>query len=214
MDDPRLNDGHLSSPRREQYLHARDKLFSSIGQTTGDVEKAIQAQRLPFGFVPQPAQYALRDMRCGRLHLMRVGINTIGRHEDNDIVLAANPISRRHCVIVIHASGRVEVRDTASRHGVRLGCQPVGNAEMAPGDILRLCDYKFMLLAFSPEWRTDTVIALAQQMYESRDFSALPILADALQDAGCDSPEILDHCRNPGPHTHGSWIVDLVLGKE
>ncbi|MDY3561239.1 hypothetical protein R5W23_002514 [Gemmata sp. JC673] len=64
-----------------------------------------------------------------------------------------------------------------------------------------------------PQWRTDTVRALAAQVYESRGFSAMPILADALQDAGCDSDDILNHCRGPGPHVRGCWVVDLVLGK-
>jgi hypothetical protein len=64
------------------------------------------------------------------------------------------------------------------------------------------------------QWRTSTVVALAQQMYDSRDFSAMPILADALQDAGCDNADILDHCRGPGPHVRGCWVVDLVLSKE
>jgi hypothetical protein len=63
------------------------------------------------------------------------------------------------------------------------------------------------------DWATSTVVALASQMYESRDFSAMPILSDALQDAGCDNADILDHCRNPGPHCRGCWVVDLVLGK-
>ena len=72
----------------------------------------------------------------------------------------------------------------------------------------------FRPVAFSPEWRTDIALALARQMYESRDFGAMPILADALQDAGCDSEEILDHCRGDGPHVRGCWVVDLVLGKE
>jgi hypothetical protein len=72
----------------------------------------------------------------------------------------------------------------------------------------------FRPITFSPEWRTDTTVTLAHQMYESRDFSAMPILADALQDAGCDSPDILTHCRGPGPHVRGCWVVDLVLGKE
>jgi hypothetical protein len=72
----------------------------------------------------------------------------------------------------------------------------------------------FRPVSFSPEWRTDTALTLARQMYESRDLYALPILADALQDAGCDSAEILDHCRGPGPHVRGCWVVDLVLGKE
>jgi hypothetical protein len=62
-------------------------------------------------------------------------------------------------------------------------------------------------------WRTDTVTVLARQMYESRDFSAMPILADALQDAGCANDDILNHCRGLGPHVRGCWVVDLVLGK-
>jgi hypothetical protein len=72
----------------------------------------------------------------------------------------------------------------------------------------------FQPVVFLSEWRTDTAVSLARTMYDSRDFSAMPILADALQDAGCDSPDILDHCRGPGPHVRGCWVVDLVLGKE
>ena len=68
-------------------------------------------------------------------------------------------------------------------------------------------------LALPPAWRTSAVIALAREMYESRDFSAMPILADALQDAGCDNDDVLSHCRGPGPHVRGCWVVDLVLGK-
>ena len=58
----------------------------------------------------------------------------------------------------------------------------------------------FRPVTFAPEWRTDTAVALARQMYESRDFSAMPILADALQDAGCDNDDVLNHCRGEGPH--------------
>jgi hypothetical protein len=71
----------------------------------------------------------------------------------------------------------------------------------------------FRPIAFSPEWRTSTAVAIAQGMYDSRDFSPMPLLADALQDAGCEVPEIIDHCRGPGPHVRGSWVVDGVLGK-
>jgi hypothetical protein len=72
----------------------------------------------------------------------------------------------------------------------------------------------FRPVSFDPAWRTWTAVALAQQMYESRDFSAMPILGDALQDAGCTDEEVLGHCRGPGPHVRGCWVVDLVLGKE
>jgi hypothetical protein len=72
----------------------------------------------------------------------------------------------------------------------------------------------FRPVAFSPQWRTDTALSLARQMYDSRDFSAMPILADALEEAGCDSEDILSHCRGPGPHIRGCWAVDFILAKE
>jgi hypothetical protein len=72
----------------------------------------------------------------------------------------------------------------------------------------------FRPVPFSPSWCTNTVRAVAQQMYDLRDFRGMPILADALQDAECDNEDILDHCRGPGPHVRGCWVVDLVLGKE
>jgi hypothetical protein len=72
----------------------------------------------------------------------------------------------------------------------------------------------FRPVSFSSDWITSTVTALAQQMYESRDFAAMPIPADALQDAGCENTDILSHCRGDGPHVRGCWVVDLVLGKE
>jgi hypothetical protein len=64
-----------------------------------------------------------------------------------------------------------------------------------------------------PAWLTSTVVALARSVYDERAFDGLPILADALQDAGCDSADVLDHCRGPGPHVRGCWVVDLLLGK-
>jgi hypothetical protein len=71
----------------------------------------------------------------------------------------------------------------------------------------------FRPATFAPQWRTLTVMALARVVYERRNFSALPILADALQDAGCDNEEMLAHCRDTSAnHARGCWAVDLVLG--
>jgi hypothetical protein len=64
-----------------------------------------------------------------------------------------------------------------------------------------------------PNWLTSTVRALADGTYEQKAFDRMPILADALQDAGCSDEQVLDHCRGPGPHVRGCWVVDLVLGK-
>jgi hypothetical protein len=72
----------------------------------------------------------------------------------------------------------------------------------------------FRPIVFSPKWRSDIALSIAQQMYAARDFSLMPILADALQDASCDSADILDHCRGSGPHMRGCWAVDILLGKK
>ena len=66
---------------------------------------------------------------------------------------------------------------------------------------------------FEPGWRTSTTTALAREMYQSREFSAMPILADALQDVGCDDEEVLGHCRKPGVHVRGCWVIDFILNQ-
>ena len=71
----------------------------------------------------------------------------------------------------------------------------------------------FRPVPLDPAWRTSDAVALARAMYESRDFAAMPILADALQDAGCEDGAILSHCRGPGPHVRGCFVVDLLLKK-
>jgi hypothetical protein len=74
----------------------------------------------------------------------------------------------------------------------------------------------FRSMTINPHWLTwndGTVPRLAQAIYDERRFQDLPILADAFEEAGCDNADILGHCRGPGPHVRGCWVVDLVLGK-
>jgi hypothetical protein len=71
----------------------------------------------------------------------------------------------------------------------------------------------FRPIAHNPSWLTSTAVSLAGGIYADRAFDRLPILADALQDAGCDDVDVLGHCRGPGPHVRGCWFVDLILGK-
>jgi hypothetical protein len=73
------------------------------------------------------------------------------------------------------------------------------------------CPTPFLPPALDHAWLTGTVTSLAQGMLESGDLSAMPILADALEDAGCSNREVLDHCRSPGLHLAGCWILDLLL---
>jgi hypothetical protein len=72
----------------------------------------------------------------------------------------------------------------------------------------------FRPVAFDSRWRTADAVGLARGVYEERAFERLPLLADALMDAGCGDEQVLSHCRSEGPHVRGCWVVDLVLGKE
>lgn len=100
----------------------------------------------------------------------------------------------------------------------RVACSPhqPQNVRTAVRDILRgitlVRGAPSPFVTFSPNWRTDTARAIARQMVESQDFSTMPILADALQDAGCEDEQILLHCRGSGPHVRGCWVVDHLLG--
>ena len=86
--------------------------------------------------------------------------------------------------------------------------------DRAHADLFRdIIGNPFRPVAFDPAWRTETAVGLAERMYDSRDFSTMPVLADALEDAGCDHPDMLAHCRGGGPHVRGCWVIDLVLGK-
>jgi hypothetical protein len=72
----------------------------------------------------------------------------------------------------------------------------------------------FRPVALDAYWLEPKVVALAQEIYDHRAFDRLPALAFALEEAGCTNAEILAHCRGPGPHVRGCWVLDLVLGKE
>jgi hypothetical protein len=67
---------------------------------------------------------------------------------------------------------------------------------------------------FDPRWRTADVLAVARGIAADRAYHRLPILADALMDAGCDDERIVGCRRGEGPHVRGRWVVDLILGKE
>jgi hypothetical protein len=75
----------------------------------------------------------------------------------------------------------------------------------------------FRPVSLNPAWLTGndcTVKKIAQAIYDERAFDRLPILADALEESGCTDTDILNHCRQPGEHARGCWVVDLILNKE
>jgi hypothetical protein len=62
-------------------------------------------------------------------------------------------------------------------------------------------------------WQGGCVLKMAKHIYGERTFDELPMLADALEEGGCEDEEVLGHCRAPGPHARGCWVTDLILGK-
>jgi hypothetical protein len=72
----------------------------------------------------------------------------------------------------------------------------------------------FRPVTLNVSWLTSTVLALANGIYDEKAFDRMPILADALQDADCNNEDILNHCRQPGEHVKGCWVVDLLLDRK
>jgi hypothetical protein len=71
----------------------------------------------------------------------------------------------------------------------------------------------FASATFDPAWRSPTVSKLGQAIYEDLAFDRLPVLADALEEAGCDQADILAHLRGGGEHARGCWVIVLVLAR-
>ena len=102
----------------------------------------------------------------------------------------------------------------AARVAIRLGKQQPGFVDASQSAILRdIFGNPFRPVTFDPRWRTSDVVGVARGIYEDKAFERMPILADALMDAGCEDEQIIGHCRGDGPHVRGCWVVDLVLGK-
>jgi len=94
------------------------------------------------------------------------------------------------------------------------GTEDQKHSGVAASDVYRdVTPNPFLPLEWNAEWFTPTVRQLASHIYENRDFTTMPILGDAMMDAGCDHQLIQDHCRTTKPHARGCWVVDAILGK-
>jgi hypothetical protein len=92
---------------------------------------------------------------------------------------------------------------------------PIASEKAAQSNLLRdIFGNPFRPVAFDPAWRTSSVTAVAWAIYDERRFTDMPILADALEEAGCTSADVLDHCRNGLEHVRGCHVLDLILGRE
>ena len=112
-----------------------------------------------------------------------------------------------------HASSRAGYDMAAGLHGDEWRRVWEGEKQIQASLVRCIAGNPFRPTPFNPAWRASTVLGLASAIYAERAFDRLPILADALEDAGCDQPDLLAHLRSDGPHVRGCWAVDLILGK-
>jgi predicted phosphodiesterase len=131
----------------------------------------------------------------------------------------APPISRIHCRILCVEDGlRLLDRALTGRtwvNGTRLAA---GEARfLRPGDVLRVALFEARLEP-APEpdwlhWNDGTVLRIAERIAAEQDHASLPILADALEEAGCTNPDLLTHCRNPRSTFRLACLTDFLQGK-
>jgi hypothetical protein len=168
---------------------------------------AAQAYRIP-GWQGTPAQHALL-------------------HAGYAVHAATDPTARLYYRRVLHPA-----RNAVAYAALLPGEAPEGPSqaeiqarygavyrqeESAQADLVRdLIGNPFRPVTLDPDWLSwhdRTVVKLARAVYDQHDFERLPILADALEEAGCQEPTILDHCREPGEHARGCWVLDAVFGR-
>jgi hypothetical protein len=96
----------------------------------------------------------------------------------------------------------------------RRGC-PVEEARRRAANVFRdLFGNPFRPPRLEAAWRTRLAVDLARGIYDDRAPDRLPILADALEEAGCDDMQLLEHCRGDAVHVRGCWVVDWILERK
>ena len=151
-------------------------------------------------------QFADRALEVDRLQAITEGVNQLRRVVEDlclrEAWLAASHVSLSSYLVAAEASKESDCWDHEQRAQGRLLLDIFGNPfrpTLIPSHLGR--SHKRI------------AINLAHDIYDRRAYDKLPILADALQRAGCTNREVLDHCRRDGERVRGCWVVDLLLGK-
>ncbi|MCI0703111.1 MAG: FHA domain-containing protein [Planctomycetia bacterium] len=166
MSDPRLHSLHLEGqPRRDSFRAARQALQAACGSQTlaGDLRLLDDEERLgastvaaPPGVSPNPIAnrftFYLKDGT--NIYPLHLGLNSIGRLPDNDVIIRDECVSRRHCAVVIHSDLRCELHDVASKNGTLLNGKKIPSpTKLQSGDQITLCNRRltFHIAEAAPE---------------------------------------------------------------
>jgi hypothetical protein len=156
MTDPRLNSIHLELPRRQEFRAARELLLHARGNNTLCAENQsgfggpsaanlTAIEKLGPCSPATPARFVLMDRDYA--YPLKVGLNTIGRMPDNDIVLEDAYVSRRHCAILVHVGDFCELHDVASKNGTLLNGHKIeGPTRLKSGDEIRMCNRNLVFM--------------------------------------------------------------------
>ncbi len=157
MADPRLNSVHLEPARRQEYRRARDDLLRGRGCQTIGAGRDGDSRSFGHTLIPRQDGTAESTFTCWLLdgdflYPLSVGVNTLGRSGDNDVVVEDAHASRRHCAILVHVNNRCELHDTASKNGTYLnGARLSGPTPLQSGDEIRIGNQPFVFLHRSGE---------------------------------------------------------------
>jgi hypothetical protein len=167
MSDPRLQSLHLEGlPRREQFRAARQALEAVCGAQTLANDFRIRADdellNLPTVAAAESNNPVPNDVRRFTFYLkdgtniypLHLGLNSIGRLPDNDVVVRDECVSRRHCAVVIHHDLRCELHDVASKNGTLLNGKKIpGPTKLQSGDQITLCGHRltFHIAELTPQ---------------------------------------------------------------
>jgi hypothetical protein len=162
-------------------------------ESTGSLERrralAQAAGQVKFDPTDQPASGQKLTVACAAVHACE--------ERENEFA-AAGAVSQCVHTAMVYAGSSHQEEDLPQAALLR---EIVGNP--------------FRPVAISPHWLTTNdglVASLARTIYDERAFDRMPILGDALEDAGCSAGTLLDHCRSTSPHVRGCWLLDLILG--
>jgi pSer/pThr/pTyr-binding forkhead associated (FHA) protein len=156
--DPRLQSVHLPYPRRQEFRDAREDILQARGTQT-----LVQEGETPPACLDSPLRDAPIDSQANTASIelpfrfalvegnnvfpLKVGLNTLGRSSENDVVLKEHYVSRRHCAIIVHVGSACEVFDMASRNGTFLNENTLkGPLRLRSGDRIRICDRSFIFI--------------------------------------------------------------------
>jgi hypothetical protein len=166
MSDPRLHSLHLEGqPRREQFRAARQAIQATCGNLTlaGDLRMLVDEDHLiaptiaapPPGSLPATSGRFAFYLKDGvNVYPLHLGLNSVGRLPDNDVVIRDECVSRRHCAVVIHHDNKCELHDVASKNGTLLNGKKIPiPTKIQSGDQITLCNRRltFHISELAPE---------------------------------------------------------------